>query len=143
MRETIHSHQKALQNWVPKARSATTYNAESPDDAVIDTKGFSEALVVLNLGAIPSNGTIIATIEESDSSDLSSPAAITGASFGTLSSSVDATGYMKVGHLKLAGRKRYLSANLVIANQTIPCSVTFVLGATDVMPVGVTPVFDV
>lgn len=143
MRETIHEHVKAVSNWVPAARTATTYNAESPT-AVIDTLGYREALVLLHIGAWVSNGTAIVTIEESDAAALTSPAAITGATFGTLDSSSGAAGVLKVGHLKLDGRKRYLSANMVIGNQTLPCAVEFVLGARDVAPpLGVTPTFDV
>lgn len=143
MRGTIHEHIKAVQNWVPKARTATTYDAESPDGAIVDRQGYSEALVILEVGAIPTNGTITVTVEHGENSSLTDTAAITGAAFGALTSAAGATGFQKVGRLNLRGLGRYISANVVIANQTIPCGVTIVLGEPDEVPVGVTPTFNV
>lgn len=144
MRGTINEILKPHLVWVPKARTATTYTAANADgvsgEAIVDRLGYDEALVVVHVGAIPSNGTLAVKVQEGDVSTLSDAADITGATTGTLTSAtVNATGFKRTMRVKLAPQGRYLGIHAVVANQTIPFSVEVLLTQKDRVPVGFTP----
>jgi len=98
----------------------------------IDCRGYDEALIILALGVIPSNGTVDVHIEESDALG-SGYADITDADFAQKVAGTGALTY--VGRINLRGRKRYIRAINVVANQTVPMSAVAVLSQAQINPV--------
>jgi hypothetical protein len=98
----------------------------------IDCRGYEEAMINLHAGIVPSNGTLDVHLEESSLLG-SGYADITEALFAQVTASTDVLPY--VGRLNLKGRKRYIRAIAVVANQTIPFAVNAVLSAARELPV--------
>lgn len=144
MNRTLHEQMKPHLVFVPKARTADTYDETEADgvagEKIVDRLGYDEALVVVSVGAIPSNGTLVVKVREGDVSTLSDAADVSGATTGTLTSlTPNATGYKKTIRVNLRGRDRYIGLHAVVANQTIPFSAQIILGVKDAEPVGFTP----
>jgi hypothetical protein len=89
-------------------------------------------MINLHAGIIHSNGTLDVHLEESSLLD-SGYTDITEAVFDQVTASTDVLPY--VGRLNLKGRKRYIRAIAVVANQTIPFAVNAVLSAARELPV--------
>lgn len=85
-----------------------TYTATPTDETFVDTLGFSECLVILSCGTFTSTATMDVIINESASSNGSSPAAITSATFAQVSTANDEQCF--VGRINLQDRLRYLGA---------------------------------
>lgn len=116
---------KLVQGLVPATRTATTSS-----ETVIDTLGFDNVCWAINAG----DGTFVDEtysfqIHESDNSDGSSDAAITGAV-----AAVTADNQIKKIQIQLGGgRKRYQFCRLTVAgsNESLACSATAILGMAD------------
>ncbi len=126
-KHTAHQEQKAVDLIVPMAKTAGTETGTG-----IDCKGFDEALIVLGVGTVPSNGTLNVHLEESDAL-ATGYADITGAVFDEVTAANDLTPH--VGRLNLRERKRYIRAVAVVGNQTIPLYVGAVLSEARDLPV--------
>jgi len=98
----------------------------------IDCKGYDEALILLSLGTIPSNGEVDVHIEESDALG-SGYADITGAMFAQKVAGTGGLTY--VGRLNLRERKQYIRSVVVVANQIVPLAVLAILSQAQVNPV--------
>ena len=123
----------ASQELVPKVlHTPVAQTATTVDGTGIDCRGYDEALIVLALGTIPSNGTVDVHIEESDALG-SGYADITGAVFAQKVAASGALTY--VGRINLRGRERYLRSVVVVANQTVPLGVLAILSQAKVNPV--------
>jgi hypothetical protein len=126
MKGTAHQSQKLFNLHNPVGQTAGTVNGTG-----IDTRGFEEALIVLAVGTVPSNGTVNAKIQES--SDNTTFADITDVAFTEVDADNDALSY--VGRINLRGRKRYLRSVVVVANQTTPLYVGAILSQAKTEPV--------
>lgn len=99
--------------------------------ASVDTKGFSEALVILATG-VAGAGTLDVKIQ--DSADNSDWADVTGAAFAQLTGSDD--NVVKIARLKLDGNlvRRYIRVTSTVATAAIEHTVTFVLSGNQYNP---------
>lgn len=127
----INKRIKLVDMVVPQTLAAgTTYNGAADASGVgIDVRDYDECMVVLNVGTVPSNGTLDVTISESDDNTAlaSASTAITGAVFDQVDADNDESTF--VGQVNLKVRKRYLYVKAVVANQSIPVSVNgFAIG---------------
>lgn len=100
--------------------------------ASVDTKGYSEALVILATGVAVATGTLDVKIQ--DSADNSSWADVTGAVFAQLTAADDQA--LKIGRLKLDGNlvRRYIRAVGTVGTATVDFAVTFVLSGNQYAP---------
>ena len=108
---------------VRKTIKSRTFNAAATTNgAVIDTRGFDAALVILHVGTLERDSadeTLAAKVQEGAASNLSDAADISGAAFTTIAAqTIDATeGYtltMSI-NLKNGARKRYIRGVITIA----------------------------
>ena len=107
--------------------------------ATVDTKGFAEALIVLDSGTNGSSGTVDVTVQEDDGSN--QWAAITGAAFTRVTEGNDNAIY--AGRIALTPtRKRYLRAYRVVGTASCVFSVSILLGDAPQLPAA-TPAFNV
>ncbi len=84
-----------------------TYTATPSDEAFVDTRGYSECLVILATGTFTSTATLDVVVHESAASNGSGSTAITGATFAQVATgATDDTVY--VGRINLQDRLRYL-----------------------------------
>lgn len=92
----------------------------------IDTKGYSEAVVILTLGDVSATGTLNVKVQDCATSG-GSFADITGAAFSAKSGAVDNNCY--IARLKLDGNlvKRYIKVIGTQATDTVDYTVTVVL----------------
>lgn len=90
---------------------AKSLSAAETDGTVVDTRGYSECLVVANFGVAAANAEADVTIRESDNANGSNSSAVTGAVFTQVDVNNDQTTY--VGRIDLSKRKRYLFARNV------------------------------
>ncbi|MEW6657237.1 MAG: hypothetical protein AB1424_01125 [Thermodesulfobacteriota bacterium] len=74
----------------------------------IDRRGFEEALVNLQHGAVVDGATLIAKVQEADTEADADFADITGAAFANVVGGAAVTSGIYAGRLNLVGRKRYL-----------------------------------
>lgn len=116
---------------IPQTLSVgTTYNGEADASGIgIDMRDYDECMVVLNIGTVPSDGTIDVTLRHSDDNTAlaSKSTAITGAVFDQVDADNDQSTF--VGQVNLKVKKRYLYVKAVVANQSIPVSVNgFAIG---------------
>lgn len=89
----------------------------------VDTAGYDEALVSVNVGTVSATGTLDVKVQESDASG-SGFADITNAAFTQYTPSNHQK--TEVGRIKLVGRKRYLR---VVATQATAAA----LGSADII----------
>lgn len=101
----------------PDAKSANTY------DGVVDCKGAKWARVAFRIGVISSGGTVTASVRDSENSDGSSSAAITGATLTGITPAGDVVTKTVVVYLQ--PRQRYLVPRMVVAGAAadISCDV--------------------
>jgi hypothetical protein len=118
---------------------AAIVNTAAYTTATIDTLGFDELLVLIQLGALDIALTV-AKLQESDDSGMSGAADITGADFSvspaTLPSATDDNHYFGI-HVKLGGaRKRYMDLSLTIGTGSTGgfAAVTAILGKGETLP---------
>lgn len=97
-----------------------------------DTKGFSEAMIVLSTGGAVATGTLAAKIQ--DSADASSWADVPGAAFAGLVATDDNA--VSIGRLKLDGNlvRRYIRAVTTVGTATIDHTVLAVLSGNQYNP---------
>jgi len=106
----------------------------------VDTKGFKDALVVFNCGAVETGGTAAVKMQECATSD-GEYADIAGAAFTGITASNDKAIYQ--GRVRITPtRKRYLRAYAVIGTAAVSLAVSMVLGDAQNLPAA-TPVFDI
>ena len=125
----------ASQEMVAKVlHTAVAQGAGTVNGTGIDCRGYDEALIVLSLGIIPSNGTVDVKIQESSDNGVADTFAdVSGAAFAQ---KVAGTGTLTyVGRINLRGRERYLRTVVVVANQTVPMAVTAILSQAQINPV--------
>lgn len=91
----------------------------------IDTRGFSELLVVVNAGTCVGAGSATITIQESSASDGTNDAFATIGTFTAITTANDDA--IHVGRIKLSQRNRYIRAVLTYAGN----------GSTEVTPLGI------
>ena len=128
----VHESCKAVVGLIPDAHSAGTII--SP--AAIDTKGFDEALIVINAGVFSATGDATITVTECDTSG-GSYAAITGAAFTVITVANDQTIY--VGRLQCKNWERYIKLSMVLADDVADLSACVILTKYD----GLAPVSQV
>lgn len=102
MKGTATEHLKAVRMLDPD-----DHGNSAPTGVIIDTKGFDELEVVLDVGVMAGTS-IAAKIEEGSASDLSDAADVADAAFTTVTTSNDDATY--VGRINLRGRARYIRA---------------------------------
>lgn len=124
--------------------AGTTYNGVADASGIgIDTKDYNEALVVLNMGATTSNGTVDVTVRSDtvNSANASSSDAISGATFTQITTDNDNACY--VGNINLRDVGRYLFVKSVVANQNADFGISVILSKADSVPTSQTLTFDV
>jgi|GEM_PF-603131 hypothetical protein len=84
----------------------------------IDRKGFEEALVNLQHGAVVDGATLAAKVQEADTETDGDFADITGAAFANIAGGAAVTSGIYAGRLNLAGRKRYLRVVTTVTGNT-------------------------
>lgn len=84
------------------------YSANPTTEAFVDTRGWSECLVVLHCGTFTSSATLDVAIHESAASDGSGSVAITSAAFAQVSTANDEQVF--VGRINLQDRLRYIGS---------------------------------
>lgn len=127
---------KVVIGHAPASRGAGTN-----DTTGIDVRGYKYAQVVLLCGTTSSSGTLDVTVRESDNSDGSSSAAITGATFTQVTPSNDEAVYS--GTIYCPPRKRYLVVRAVTATAASVFGTLVILSGKRTEPADSTPVFEV
>lgn len=85
-----------------------SYSASPTTEAFVDTRGWSECLVILHCGTFTSTATIDVAIHECAASNGSGSTAITSAAFAQISTANDDAVY--VGRINLQDRLRYIGS---------------------------------
>ena len=112
---TLHHEVLFAASIVPQSINNGTVNG-----AVVDTRGYFESLVVLNIGALTASAVLDVKVQHGDASDASDAADITGAAFTTKSTGDGSKTFL----LRVRGNKRYLRAVAVeSASHAVLCSV--------------------
>lgn len=116
---------------IRKSIEADAYSAGTVSGSSVDTLGFGECLVVVNLGEpLTTSGTATIKIQENANDVGTGWTDVASATFGALANANKNTVW--VGRLDLTERKRYLRAHLVVANEAFDVGVTFdLLAAKD------------
>jgi len=101
------SHDGATYIKPVQTHAADSWAASANASSGVDCRGFRQALVIVNAGAMVSGGTLDVTIQES-SDDGSSDAyvAVTGATFTQITAANDNALY--IGRVDLTKRERYI-----------------------------------
>jgi hypothetical protein len=84
------------------------YSANPTTEAFVDTRGWSECLVILHCGTFTSTATLDVAMHESAASNGSNPVAITSATFAQVSTANDEAVF--VGRINLQDRLRYIGS---------------------------------
>jgi len=124
---------KRLEEYLKCAKGLAGSAVATINGTAIDTKGYSEAMVVLIAGAFTATGTLDVKVQ--DSTDGSTGwADVTGAAFAQLIDSTDDT--IKIARLKLDGNgiKRYIRIVSTVGTAAAPHGVTVVLGGDQYPP---------
>ena len=100
---------KICSSLLPIARTATAAGRG------VDTLGYTHALVILDAGAV--GDTVTVTVQSATAADVTY-AAITGATFGAITSSNDNKIYAGLVNLKQSGVSRYIRVNAAFAGST-------------------------
>lgn len=130
-------HGKALK--VVNSISPASHSAGTVNGTGVDSKGFHEALVVLNAGTNEATGTNNVKVQESD--DNSTFSDITGAAFTEVTTANDNAVY--AGRIRMTvSRKRYLRVVAVVATAACIAGAVIVLGDAQNLPAA-TPEFDI
>lgn len=85
-----------------------SYSASPTTEAYVDTRGWSECLVVLHCGTFTSTATLDVAMYESSASNGSGATAITSAAFAQVSTANDDAVY--VGRINLQDKSRYIGS---------------------------------
>jgi len=96
---------------------------------VVDTAGYDEAMIILDVGTITATGTLDVKVQEAVVAAFSTPIDITGAAFPQVLPATDDAVF--VGHVRLtAARKRYMrvSATDATAAALMGCSIVLMKG---------------
>jgi hypothetical protein len=114
---------------VKKLVAAASHTAGATP-SVIDTKGYREALVIIDAGTFTGDESVTLTMQEDDAADGLTKTAITGAAFAAITTANDETIFVGRVSLNPAGatRKRYLTCSITqTGTGTAPYSAVVVL----------------
>ena len=129
------SELKAVQALAPASQSVATHNGDA-----VDTKGFKEALFILNAGVASATGTADVKVQECATSD-GQYADIEGAAFTQITTANDVAIYQ--GRVRITPtRKRYLRAVAVVGTDVVVLGVAVILGDAQNLPAA-EPAFDI
>ena len=103
------------------------------DGYAVDTSGFGEVMVIVDLGAAAAGTTLNVRIQEAGS-PVDSWSDVPGAAFAPMTPA-DVAGGCKIGRLLVSARKQWLRAVAVAAGGAATLSVHFVLAGASVLPV--------
>ncbi len=105
--------------------------------AAVDRRGFEEALVTLQHGAVAAGGTVSVKVQESDTQTDGDFADVANAAFANIAGGAAVTSGIYAGRLNLAGRKRYLRvvATVVGADKTALVAALLTLHLARELPV--------
>ncbi len=84
----------------------------------VDRRGFEEALVNLQHGAVVDGAVLAAKVQEADTETDADFADITNAAFANIAGGAAVTSGIYAGRLNLAGRKRYLRVVATVTGNT-------------------------
>jgi len=119
---------------------ADQYGTGNVEGIAVDTKGFKDALIVFNCGAVETGGTAAVHIEESDNGS-TNWTDIASAAFTGITLSNDKAMYQ--GRVRITPtRKRYLRAYAVIGTAAVSLAVSIILGDAQNLPAA-EPAFDI
>jgi hypothetical protein len=111
----------------------------------LDTQGYEEVMIRLEVGECPANDTLAAAVYENSTQAPGGSVAVTGGGFTTITSSTDLAG--RSGSVVCKKLKRYLWLRTVMSatggNPTIGFGATAILSKAQSEPVSDTPDFDV
>ena len=117
------------------------YAAGTTNGGAVDTKGFHEALVILNAGVAEATSTLNVKVQESANGS-TGWADIAGAAFAEVTAANDAAVYQ--GRVRItASRKRYLRIVGVGATDAADYGVAVILGDAVNKPAGAANAFDI
>lgn len=120
---------------VVQALASAAHVADVTPSTGIDCQGFTELLIIQNLGTYVGSGTATVTLTESSVSDGTGDAfaAWTGSAFTAVTTSNDAG--QLLGRVQLRSRKRYIKPDFNYtgngSSELAPTSITFVLLGPD------------
>ena len=105
--------------------------------AAVDRRGFEEALVTLQHGAVAAGGTLSVKVQESPTTTDGDFVDIADAAFAPVAGGAQVTSGVYVGRLNLSGRQRYLRvvATVVGADKTALVSSQMTLHLARELPV--------
>lgn len=128
MRKDVYSDTKVVQTLAPKVQSATLKGD------TVDTQGFRTALLIVNTGAIVSDGDYAVAMQHSDTTTDGDFVDVPATDLiGTIPATLEAT---KVYRQAYIGKKRYLRAVITKTGGTsIAAGAVFVLGTPHLAPV--------
>ena len=127
----MHSIEKNLK--VVNLLISDEYAAGTDNGTCVDSMGFEEMLIILNVGENAAGGTLDVKLQEGAESDGSDAADITGAAFTQITTSNDVNIY--VARLNLRGRERYIRAVGVTATAACTYSVSGIMAGALSLPV--------
>lgn len=127
MRKDSYSDVNVVASLVPAVQSATLKGS------TVDTKGYSDALLIVNTGAIASAGDYVVTMEHSDTTTDGDFTTVAAADkIGTLPATLEASTVYRQAYI---GSKRYVRAVITKTGGTsIAAGAVFVLGQPHLAP---------
>ena len=126
---------KKLEEYLAAKRGVAGSAIATVNGPGIDTKGYSEAMIVLVAGAFTATGTLAVKVQHSnDDGSGDAYADLTGAAFTTLTDATDDS--VKVARLKLDGNgcKRWIRIVSTVATAAAPHGVAVILGGDQYPP---------
>jgi hypothetical protein len=132
--EGLHESLKIVESQVPAVLAAgTTFNGAASGAVGIDTQGFSEALILLNVGAVAAAHTLDVSIwENSTNTTVGVTAVVNSAAVAQAFAQVvdgGAESTILVGRIQTKNTKRYLFVKVVVVGASgIATSVLVALG---------------
>lgn len=129
-------HQTADEHLLPQASIRPfAHPISTVNGVVVDTRGFREALIYLNIGTLVATATLDTIIQEDDVVGFGSPTAVVGAVFPQQTQAGGDSDQVLVGRINLEGRQRFLRAQSVVAAAVANHAVSIVLANPRELPV--------
>ncbi len=108
----------------------------------VDRRGFEEALVNLQHGAVVDGATLAAKVQEADTETDGDFADITDAAFADIAGGAAVTSGIYAGRLNLVGRKRYLRVVATVTGDTKAATVAALVSLHQARELPVSQVHD-
>ena len=127
MKFTAHEHATFTQT-----HKADSWAAATNLSAAVDTVGFNELLLIVNVGTSTATGSMVVTLQDSAATG-GTYADVTGTAMTAVTTANDDNQY--IGRVNLRGVKRFVKVEMVNTTDACEASTTVMLSHPEVTPV--------